>query len=102
MDIRLLRYRLQPVRRKPTHRGQAPNPGWRRRAAAIIRACSWLYIAAVVGLWVLLDAAADVWWPATLIMYGPRWVWGVPLGVLVPTAALLRPRSLWPLLAALI
>src|SRR5438552_13620536 len=101
MDIRLLRYRLQPVRGKLTHRGQAPNPGWRRRAATTIRACSWLYVAAVVGLWVILDVAADRWWFATLVMYGPRWLWALPLGVLVPAAAIVRPRSLWPLLASL-
>jgi vancomycin resistance protein VanJ len=72
----------------------------RVRAAKIIRMLCWLYLAALVGLWVVLHTTADRWWLGTLAMYGPRWFWGVPLLVLIPAAAAVRRRSLWVLSAA--
>ena len=42
----------------------------------------------------------DRWWFATLILFGPRWLCAVPLAALVPAAALVRRRLLWPLTAA--
>jgi endonuclease/exonuclease/phosphatase (EEP) superfamily protein YafD len=47
--------------------------------------------------WALLRAA-DQWWPATLLMFGPRWVLALPLALLLPAAAVWRRRSLGPLL----
>jgi endonuclease/exonuclease/phosphatase (EEP) superfamily protein YafD len=58
----------------------------------------WLYLAAAVGTWLLLYAS-DLWWPATLLQFAPRWVLLLPLAVLVP-AALLRRRALPAVLAA--
>jgi endonuclease/exonuclease/phosphatase (EEP) superfamily protein YafD len=55
---------------------------------------------AVLGLWALLRWA-DEWWPATLLMFGPRWVLAGPALVLVPAAVFLRRRSLVVLLVAL-
>jgi endonuclease/exonuclease/phosphatase (EEP) superfamily protein YafD len=46
--------------------------------------------------------AADQWWLVTLAMFGPRWVWAVPLAILVPAAVVIRPRALGPLLIATI
>jgi vancomycin resistance protein VanJ len=37
------------------------------------------YAAAVVAALVALRLAADRWWPATLLAFGPRWVLGLPL-----------------------
>jgi endonuclease/exonuclease/phosphatase (EEP) superfamily protein YafD len=62
------------------------------------RAC-WLYLVAIVALWVLLFAA-DRWWPATLLMFGPRWVLALPAVVLVPAVAW-RRRLLAVVLIAL-
>jgi endonuclease/exonuclease/phosphatase (EEP) superfamily protein YafD len=73
----------------------ARRPG---RAAGWVRVCSWLYLAVAVGLWALLYEA-DLWWPATVLMFSPRWPLLAPLLVLVPAAALWRRRSL-PALAA--
>src|SRR5262249_46931367 len=39
------------------------------------------------------------WWPATLLMFLPRWVWGVPLVFLALAALWLRPRALLIVLA---
>jgi vancomycin resistance protein VanJ len=38
---------------------------------------------------------SDEWWVATLILFGPRWIWALPLAVLVPWALIRRRRLLW-------
>jgi endonuclease/exonuclease/phosphatase (EEP) superfamily protein YafD len=48
-----------------------------------------------VFLCVLLFALADLWWPATVLMFLPRGYWAVPLAVLAPALAFVRPRRLW-------
>ncbi|HBO42995.1 MAG TPA: hypothetical protein DD670_03485 [Planctomycetaceae bacterium] len=67
------------------------------------RAATWLYLVVVLAVWLLLRFAGERWWPATMMLFGPRWPYAAPLAVLVPVAAFLRPRLLWPLaLSALI
>ena len=41
---------------------------------------------AVVGVWAVLWFAGDRWWFATLMLFGPRWVYAAPMAVLVPLA----------------
>ena len=59
-----------------------------------------LYVAALAVVAVLLSWFADVLWPGTLIAFGPRWIWGAPLAVLVPAALAYDRRLLVPLAAA--
>lgn len=59
----------------------------------------WLYAFAVIGVVLLIHRLSDDWWPATLLLFAPRWIWALPLLVLVPAALFKRPRLLW-LLAA--
>ncbi len=69
----------------------------------VLRALGWAAwgYAALVGLvCAVLWTLGDRWWPATVYLFGPRWVVLLPLALLVPAAALLRPRLLAPLLAA--
>jgi len=62
-----------------------------------------LQLALLVVVAVLLGHWGDVWWPATVLLFMPRWIWGLPLLVLVPLAARRERRYLAPLgLAALI
>ncbi|MBL8795278.1 MAG: endonuclease/exonuclease/phosphatase family protein [Planctomycetia bacterium] len=63
---------------------------------------TWMYAAGVVTAWLLLKLFSDVWWPATVLMYGPRWVYGLPLVVLIPAALLWRRRLLGVQLACLL
>ena len=42
----------------------------------------------------------DRWWVATLLLFGPRWLWALPLVPLLPLAVFGRPRSLATLLIA--
>ena len=60
----------------------------------------WGYLTMVIAAWLLLRLAADRWWPVTPLLFGPRWLLGFPLLLLVPAAAILRRKSLWPLLVA--
>jgi vancomycin resistance protein VanJ len=56
-----------------------------------------LYALAMVGVAVLVQRLSDAWWPATLVLFGPRWLWALPLLALVPAALLWRRQLLWPL-----
>lgn len=70
------------------------------RPLRVLRRLCWLYVAGLTGLWLLLFIGADRWWLPTLVMFGPRWVWGVPLPVLVLLALIRRARAALPLLLA--
>jgi endonuclease/exonuclease/phosphatase (EEP) superfamily protein YafD len=61
--------------------------------------CTWLYVAAVLAVWLLLRFAGDRWWFATVLLFAPRWLYVVPWAALVPAAAVARRRLLWPLAA---
>ena len=74
----------------------------RRIPGRLTSLCSWLYLLAVLGLWGLLAGGADLWWPATLFMFSPRWLAVLPLVLLIPAAALFQRQSLLVLLAALV
>lgn len=84
---------------EPDVRPAPAGRGRRKRAATAVTVLSCLYLAALLGLWLVLCAAADRWWPATVLMYSPRWVWGLPLAALLPAAALARRRRAWYALA---
>lgn len=77
----------------------APPP----RSSRLLTASVLLYLAGVVAVAFLLLVKADTWWVATVILFAPRWIWALPLVLLVPWALLRRRRLLWALgLAALI
>jgi len=64
-----------------------------------------VFAGAVVLAGVLLWSRADVWWPATAFLFGPRWVLALPLAFLLPVAglrdrALLLPLAMMSLLLA--
>jgi endonuclease/exonuclease/phosphatase (EEP) superfamily protein YafD len=78
----------------------APPAARPRRARRTLAVGCWLYLVLALGLWATLHVAGDRWWPATLLLFGPRWVALLPLAVLAPTALFLRRKSLRPLLVA--
>jgi vancomycin resistance protein VanJ len=85
-----------------TARRIPPSSPTRRILSRITGICCWLYLFAVLGLWGLLAGGADLWWPATLLMFCPRWLAALPLGLLVPAASLLQRQALLVLLGALV
>ena len=61
---------------------------------------AWGYLLALIFLWALMRWAGDRWWIATLVLFGPRWPYLLPLLLLLPLALIFHRRSLGPLLAA--
>lgn len=58
------------------------------------------YLTGLLGLLGLLWTTGDRWWPATVLLFGPRWTMLVPLLLLVPLALVQRRReNLWWLAA---
>ena len=60
-----------------------------RRWAARVAAAT---LALTGALTLLLWAAADLWWPATLLLFGPRWWLGVPTLGVIGAAGAARSR----------
>jgi vancomycin resistance protein VanJ len=48
----------------------------------------------------MLHFGGDRWWLATILLFGPRWFFAVPLPFLAPVAAVFWRRGLWLLLAS--
>jgi endonuclease/exonuclease/phosphatase (EEP) superfamily protein YafD len=83
--------------------GLATAPARASRGRRILATAVVAYLAALLLVWALLRFYADVWWPATLLLYGPRWICALPLAALAPLAAMRSRRLLAPLsLAALV
>jgi vancomycin resistance protein VanJ len=74
-------------------------PRWRWPSVAVA-ACTWLYVAVVLIIWLLLWLGGDRWWFATVLLFGPRWPYAIPWIVLAPVVAKVRPRLIWPMTAA--
>jgi endonuclease/exonuclease/phosphatase (EEP) superfamily protein YafD len=68
-----------------------------RRPWGLVLALVYLVLVALV--WVLIRGWGDVSWFATVLLFGPRWVYAVPLVVVLPAAALCRRRRLLALAA---
>jgi vancomycin resistance protein VanJ len=70
------------------------------RSATGVGCC--LYFAVSLAVWLVMRYLGDRWWAATVgLLFGPRWIWLLPLGLLLPLA-LVKKRwgPLWALLAA--
>jgi endonuclease/exonuclease/phosphatase (EEP) superfamily protein YafD len=72
---------------------------WRNRLVRVIPWCTWLYVAILAAVWLLLRVGGDRWGFPTLILFGPRWLFALPLAVLGPVVVVTHPR-MWPPLAA--
>lgn len=66
--------------------------------SGFVTLCVYSYLAVVLGVLAILWVSGDRWWFGTVLLYGPRWIYALPLAVLVPVAILWRRCCLWPLL----
>jgi len=73
-----------------------------RKKTGLLYWLVWGYAVLVLSALVVVKLGGDRWWPATLLLFGPRWVMAVPLVVLAPLVIFLNRGLLWPLLAAAI
>lgn len=71
----------------------------RPRGRKLVSAACLIYMAIVAASLLLIYVGGDRWWPATLLLFAPRWPFAIPLAVLGPAAALIRPRMLIAVLA---
>lgn len=69
---------------------------WRRAVDAL----AWSYLLAVLAVWGMLALLGDRWWFATVLLFAPRWIFALPLLVLVPLAAVTRRWAIFRVLAA--
>lgn len=81
------------------HSSPTTGATWLRRSSKAAWVVCWLYTALIVGAWVLMRTAGERWWPATFLLFLPRWIWAAPLAAVLPAALFLRRRSLWLVLA---
>lgn len=81
----------------PGTQGESPVPrrsGWVRWLRGTLAAVCGLYLGVLVAFWAIVSFGGDHWWVATVLMYGPRWVFALPLIGLAPAALLMRGRTL--------
>lgn len=69
-----------------------------RRASRAILGIAWGYAISLAVAAAAMYVAGDRWWPATLLLFGPRWLAAAPLILLIPAAYFARRAVLWPLL----
>lgn len=55
----------------------------------------WSYVGVLLAAWSALHWASDRWWMATVLLFAPRWLWGLPLCALAPVVLLRHQRLLW-------
>ena len=46
----------------------------------------WIYGISVVCIWMVMFFFGDRWWPATVVLFSPRWLFALPLLILLPCA----------------
>lgn len=66
------------------------GPGRRHRPAWLVGWVTWAYLALAVLTAAFIWGLGDRWWPATIVLFGPRWLLLLPLALLVPAAAVVR------------
>jgi endonuclease/exonuclease/phosphatase (EEP) superfamily protein YafD len=93
----MLATQTAPLERRSTRLEEPARRGWLPFTVALL---AWAYLVAIIGAWILLRVAADKWLPATLLLFGPRWLLLLPLPMLAFPAFLLTRRSLIPLIVA--
>lgn len=70
------------------------------RPNSIIRLLSWCYLLVCLAVWLMVVLAGDRWWPATVMLFTPRWIAALPLLIFVPLAVWQSRFSFIPLLMA--
>lgn len=58
----------------------------------------WSYLLVTIGLVVFMRVVGDLWWPATLLLFSPRWLLLLPVLLLFPFAIYSNYRLLLPLI----
>ncbi|MFA5906199.1 MAG: endonuclease/exonuclease/phosphatase family protein [Desulfobacula sp.] len=76
-----------------------PSQKWIWFLSFFLKLGVYVYGAGVVIIWWILHYWGDEWWFATILLYGPHWIYLLPLIFLLPMAILWARRLLLPLIA---
>lgn len=60
----------------------------------VVRDSGWLYLIGLAVVAVLFQFVGTRWWPVTVLLFSPRWVFAVPAAGLIPLTLLVRARHL--------
>jgi len=72
-------------------------PPPRARKSRVLALIVAVYGLSLLAVWGLLHFGGDRWWPATIMLFAPRWIYAFPWPVLAVFAAIKSPRLLWAL-----
>ncbi len=89
---------LPPAESPPVLPAGTAKPASRFRRLLV--AAVYLYCVLIVAIWALMAWDGDRGWLATLVLFGPRWVFALPLPLLAIAAAAFDRRLLWPVVFA--
>jgi len=89
------------TRTRPSRRFRLPRLAYRpftlpERSQRILRWLCWGYPIAALLYAAVLWLGGDAWWPATILLFGPRWPVILPAPLLALAALLFRPRLFGP------
>jgi endonuclease/exonuclease/phosphatase (EEP) superfamily protein YafD len=93
----------EQVRRVAPPPPPAPTSRRKRRRSPVAKAVGWAvwgYLAAACLVALVMWGTGDEWWPGTVLLFVGRWIFLLPLALLVPAALVVRRRLLVPLLLA--
>ena len=65
------------------------------RAGGFLTWATWAYAGVVLAALAMIRGAGDVWWPATVLLFLPRWLFLAPIGLLAVAAGGWGNRGLW-------
>jgi vancomycin resistance protein VanJ len=89
-DLGPRRYRIADYAVRPS--AAAPRERIRLASRTIADVACVCYGALVVGAWICVRWSPPEFWPVSLVLYGPRWIAGLPLLVMAPVAAWFQLR----------
>jgi endonuclease/exonuclease/phosphatase family metal-dependent hydrolase len=76
------------------------KPAVRSRATRLVSIATWTYLGAVCAIAAIMWGLGDRWWIGTALLFIGRWIFLLPLVVLVPLSIVWSRRSLFELTVA--
>jgi endonuclease/exonuclease/phosphatase (EEP) superfamily protein YafD len=76
--------RMPDLASPPEAAAPASRGATRRRRNPLVPSFCLAYAVGVLAFFLVIRYAGDHWWPATILLYAPRWPWLLPLFVLLP------------------
>lgn len=99
----------EPVKKQQQERSTDEPPPratasrWKKAASRFVGVICVLYALGAIVVWMMFHFLGESWWPATFLMFSPRWIWGLPLPLVLLLSALFRPKAIWvPLLTGVL